>query len=238
MKNKTDKILSKKDDIDTVESSFYSKTDKSEENNPSEYTWEIKTKTLQFKQAIPIAIVISAIIIAAAIVYALPKRAEADVKSSEVVTVSTLKNIVNVSKLSTVKFVYNGSAEVVNDDKTDYYVSYSSTVSVGIDFDKISFTDDSESKKIYASIPTPYITNIAVDIESLDFIFTNKKADKLSVLQTAYEKCIEDVQAECESNDKIIELANSSIGDTVRALTQPIIDEFFDGYELIIQERQ
>lgn len=236
MKNESDKRRSKNNNIDAVESAQHHKANKVEKNDLSEYAWEIHKEKPQFKHALPIAIIISAIIIAAAIVYALPKKFEADVSSPKIITISTLQKIVNVSKLSTVKFVYNGSVNVSDGDKTDYYVSYKSIVSVGVDFDKISFEENPTEKKIYITVPPPEITDTSVDIESLDFIFNNKKANQLSVLQAAYEKCVEDVKRECAVNDKMFELAQKGIEDTIRALTQPIVDELFDEYELEFRE--
>lgn len=234
MEYESGKMTEINEGIETAEAVQHTATDAPGQNNPPE--WEIQEKKPQFKHALPAAIVIAAIIIAAAIVFVLPKSFESDEKSPEIVTISTLQKIVNVSKLSTVKFVYNGSAKVADGNKTEYYVSYKSTVSVGVDFDKISLEEDPEAKKIYVTVPTPEITDTVVDIESLDFIFTDKKADRLSVLQTAYEKCVEDVMNESKVNDKMFDLAQKGIEDTIRALTQPIIDELFSGYVLEFRE--
>lgn len=207
------------------------------ETGGEEYDWEIKKEKFPIKRILPVIVVAALIIAAAASVYAIIKNVSKNKKGPDIVTISTLQEIVNVSKFSTVKCVYNGSAKVDNGKKTDYHVSYSSVISIGIDFDKIKFEDDPDAKIIYVDLPEPYITDVFVDIESLDFIFVNKKANKLSVTQTAYEKCKEDARAECEANDKMFELARRSIEDAVRALTQPIVDEFFDGYgEIVFRE--
>ncbi len=229
MGNNSDNRIKKRTDIITDELNQYERVQRDAD---SKYAWEIKKAKPTFKQVLTGAIIISAIIIAIAIVCSAPKKSSTNTNSPEIVTISTLQKIVNVSKLSTVKFVYNGSTNVSSGNKTDYYVSYKSIVSVGVDFDKISLEQDSEAKKIYVTIPPPEITDTSVDIESLDFIFNNKKANELSALQTAYEKCVEDVRNECKSNDKMFDLAQKGIEDTIRALTQPIIDELFDGYEL------
>ena len=213
MKNKSNKAC------DTNESSY-------------EFTCEIKNERPNIKRLYPIVAILLVIIIALAVVFVLPHKISSDTNQPKIVTISTLQEIVNISKLSTVQFVYNGSAKVDGDNKTDYHVSYDSIISIGIDFDKVSFESDLEAKKIYVTIPEPEITDISVDIESLDFIFNNKKADKLTTLQSAYEVCIEDARAECEANEKMFSLAEKSIEDAIRALTEPIIDEFSETYTL------
>lgn len=234
MKKCSDKICEKSDSNCSDVSTNFNEKRYLDDNQSSEYSWEIKEERSPIKKYVAIVAVIIAVIIAAAatVLFSGRKNSQDDIKTAKIDTISTLQKIVNVSKLSTVKFVYNGVAVVGSDDKTDYHVSYNSTVSIGVDFDKVTLENDPEAKKIYVMLPSPEITDISVDINSLDFIFTNKKANTLSVTQTAYEKCIEDVRAECEADDKIFDIAQKNIEDTIRALTQPIIDDFFDGYEL------
>ena len=72
----------------------------------------------------------------------------------EVITVSTLEKIVHVSELSTFTAVYNGIAEVADEEKSDkieYYVSYDAKVNAGIDFEKIAFEIDNEAKIIHVN---------------------------------------------------------------------------------------
>ena len=232
---------SKKDSGCIEDSNHYETASSVNTSDPPECAWEIQKDKPKFKHILSFAIILSAIIIAAAIVYVAPRRSESDIKAPEIVTISTLQKIVNISNLSTVKFVYNGSTGVSNGDKTDYYVSYKSIVSVGVDFSKITMEKDPVENKIYVNVPSPDITDISVDIESLDFIFTNKKADKLSVLQTAYEKCIEDVKNECKSeeNAKMFALAKKGVEDTIRALADPIIEQFSDKkYKIIFDDEK
>ena len=86
----------------------------------------------------------------------------------------TLEKIINVSELSTFTAVYNGIAQVMNEEKTeeiDYYVSYEVKVNERIDFDKITIVVDDTQKKINITLPEVYITDINVDIGSLHYNF-------------------------------------------------------------------
>lgn len=109
------------------------------------------------------------------------------VSPPEVITVSTLEKIINVKELSTFTAVYNGIASVgdtdENDKQPDYYVSYEARVKAGIVMDDIQIAVDNNNKVITVTLPKVEITEINVDISSLDFIFYNLKANTSSVTQ-------------------------------------------------------
>lgn len=174
------------------------------------------------------AIIGIAVLIAVALMFGIYLLKPAPDKPPEIITVSTLERIINVSELSTFTSVYNGIAEVKNEkkpEKTDYYVSYEAKVNAAIDFDKVEFTVDAANKKIEVDIPDVYITEPTVDIASLDFIFYNKKANVPSVTQQAYKACEADVKAEAENTSVIIELAQENAEDVIEALIKPFAEQ-------------
>ena len=155
----------------------------------------------------------------------------------EVITVASLEKIINVSELSTFTAVYNGIATVNNEkkpEKIDYYVAYEARVEAGIDFEKIKISVDNEAKTINIKIPDVYITEIIVDIASLDFIFINDKANTSTVSQQAFKACEADVQAESEQQAKIYELAKQNAINILTALTKPIVEQLDAEYKLKI----
>ena len=167
-----------------------------------------------------------------------PKMLGKSQPQPEVITVSTLEKIINVSKLSTFTTIYNGIAQVMNEKKpeeTDYYVSYKAKVNTGIDFEKIEISVDCEGKAINIDIPEVYITDITVDISSLDFIFYNKKANTPTVSQEALKACEEDVQRESEQQAAIFELAQQNAKNVLTALTGPIVEQLDSEYTLVIE---
>lgn len=156
----------------------------------------------------------------------------------EIVTVSTLEKIINVSELSTFTAVYNGIAEVKNEkdpEELDYYVSYEANVDAGIDFEKVKISIDNEEKIVTIAIPRVYITDVNVDISSLDFIFYNSKANTSTVSQEAFKACEADVKAECERQDAIFELAKQNAVNVITALTKPIIEQLDAEYQLVVK---
>lgn len=156
----------------------------------------------------------------------------------EIVTISSLERIVNVSTLSTFTAIYNGIAEVPSiDDPSviDYYVSYEARIDAGIDFDRISFDIDNDKMLIYASIPPVYITKVNVEIASLDYIFINRDRDSSSVSKDAYLACEADAKAESETLQAIITLAKENAEKIIEALTMPFINQRDSGYRLVIE---
>ena len=97
-------------------------------------------------------------------------------KQAEVITISTLQEIIDVSELSTFTAVYNGIAQVMNQEdpqSVDYYVSYEAKVNAGIDFEEVGIELEEETKTIRITVPPVELTEVNVDIASLDFIFYN-----------------------------------------------------------------
>ncbi len=156
----------------------------------------------------------------------------------EIVTVSTLEKIINVSELSSYTAVYNGIAEVKNEtnpDKVDYYVSYEANVDAGIDFEKIVISLNEEAKTIKVDIPEVYITDIEVRIESLDFIFYNDDANTSTVSQAAFKACEADAQYESENQEAIYDLAQKNAVNILTALLKPIVEQMDEEYALVIE---
>lgn len=186
-----------------------------------------------------LAVVVGVVLVAiVAGILVAPKILSNSKPEPEVITVSTLEKIINVSELSTFTAVYNGIAQVMNEKKpeeTDYYVSYEARVNAGIDFEKIEISVDSEAKAINIDVPEVYITEVNVDISSLDFIFYNKKANASTVTQEAFKACEEDVQKESGQQAAIFELAQQNAENVLTALTRPIVEQLDSEYTLVIE---
>ena len=153
-------------------------------------------------------------------------------KKLEIITKSNLEKIINVSDLSTLEAVYNGIAKVTNNEEPDevnYYVSYDAKIKAGIDFQQVDINLDNEKKVIKVKIP-----EINVDIASLDYIFMNDKANTKTVSEQAYEKCIEDVTSEVDTEDAIYELAKENAQNIIEALIKPFINQLDAEYKLEI----
>lgn len=195
---------------------------------------EIQVK-IKFPVKILILIAVVVIVAGFAVMKTVLKQGK---KPPEVITVSTLQEIVNVSELSTYTAVYNGIAQVMNEDKpenVDYYVSYEAEVYAGIDFQNVQIDVDNEAKKIQIKLPEVNITKVDVDIASMDFIFYNNKANTSTVSQEAYKACEADVQQESEKQEAIYELARQNACNVLTALVRPIVEQVDAGFQLSVE---
>lgn len=194
-----------------------------------------RTKTkLKTRKVIAAAAVI--IIIAALVFFAF--KSESAPKES-IINEVVLERILNMSELSTVEAIYNGVARVANPDdpqKINYYVSYDATVKAGIDFEELknSIEIDNDNKIVSVTLPEIKITEIIVPIESMDYIFINKKANTGSVYKEAYKQCIADVQNKSSNESEILELAEQNAKNIVEALLRPFINSLDSEYRLQI----
>lgn len=159
-------------------------------------------------------------------------------KQAEVITVSTLQEIIDVSELSTFTAVYNGIAQVMNQDNpesVDYYVSYEAKVNAGIDFEQVGIDLDKEAKTIRITMPPVELTEVNVDISSLDFIFYNQKLNTSTVTETAYKACEADVEKESQEQQAIYDLAEQNAKNILTALVKPIVDQAETEYTLVVE---
>lgn len=192
-------------------------------------------KAINKKIVVAVAAGALALILVVISVVLLPKG----VKKSEpsIITTSTLEKILNVSDLSTFEAIYNGVAKVSNLDdpqEIDYYVSYDATVKAGIDFAQVVISIDDEAKIISVKLPKIIITDITVDIESMDYIFINDDANTETVSEEAYKQCIDDVTRECNSETAIFQLAEQNAKNIVEALIRPFVSSLDSEYQLQI----
>jgi len=174
------------------------------------------------------------LICAVALIALLPKKEP----EPQIDVSATLERIVKTSDLSTAVFQYKGIVEIPNKkniNKMDYYICYEASVYAGIDFSQVKFTEDKEAKTITATLPEVQIQDTVVDPNSLDFMFQNKKADNISVLDSAFTACETDIQQECTSENAILDVARMNAENAVRALTEPVMNSICKDYTLVIQ---
>lgn len=193
---------------------------------------KLSGKKLKYTIILAIALVVIVIVVLTISITSRQSKSE-----PEIISKSTLEKIIGVSDLSTFEAVYNGIAKVMNEDKPekiDYYVSYDAKVKAGIDFGKVDITVDNENKVIKVKLPQIEITDVNVDIASLDYLFENEKANTLTVSEEAYKKCIEDATSESNSEEAIYDLAKQNAHNIIEALISPFVEQLNDEYQLQI----
>ena len=193
-----------------------------------------KSKRIKFKHIAVLFVIIAVIITALMIkIKIFNKKSEPTIISK-----ATLEKVINVSDLSTFEAIYNGVAAVENEEKPeniDYYVSYEAKVKAGIDFALVEVEVNEAEKIITVTLPEVKITDVDVDIASLDYIFMNNKANTQTVSEQAYKKCIKDVTKESNSTDEIYESARQNARNIVEALISPFVEQLDSEYKLEIK---
>ena len=177
-------------------------------------------------------------IVVLVVVFNVLRTAKNNKKQAESVTVSTLQEIINVSELSTFTAAYNGIAQVMNADdpeSVDYYVSYEAKVNAGIDFEDIDVDVDEDTFTVHITVPPVTLTDVNVDISSLDFIFYNEKANTSTVTEEAFKACEDDVEKESQEQEAIYELAEQNAKNVLTAFVRPIIDQSETEYSLVVE---
>ena len=104
----------------------------------------------------------------------------------------------------------------------------------GIDFKQVGVQVDNEAKKITVKMPEIEITDVNVDIASLEYIFENKKANTPTVSQEAYKACQADVLNEVENEPDIYELAEQNAENVISARIRPFVEQVDAEYVLEI----
>ena len=193
-----------------------------------------RTKRIKFKHIAVLFVIILVIITALMIkIKIFNKKSEPTIISK-----ATLEKVINVSDLSTFEAIYNGVAAVANEENPeniDYYVSYEAKVKAGIDFELVEVEVNETDKVITVTLPEVKITDVDVDIASLDYIFMNNKANTQTVSEQAYKKCIKDVTKESNSTDEIYESARQNARNIVEALISPFVEQLDSEYKLEIK---
>ncbi|MBR1743712.1 MAG: DUF4230 domain-containing protein [Lachnospiraceae bacterium] len=160
-------------------------------------------------------------------------------KEGKVTTVSTssLKEVFEMSRLSTLENYYNSYATVYDGDgKTvKYYVAYEGIIKLGIDFGKIEVAEDKKKKQFLIIVPAAEVQDVNVKLEDLEYIFADDSYETETVSQEAYKACVRDLEEKAKKADALIEKAEENAKDTVNALVEPFREQLEEGYEIKVQ---
>ena len=141
---------------------------------------------------------------------------------------SELEKVVSISKLSTAEYVYNGIAEIKDEEgNVTQRIYYSSTVRAGIDLADVTFTVDNDAMTVTPIIPEITIYDPSVDESSFDYIPRNPNLELRDIITI----CKADAHTEIESQGDIYRTAKANLESAVQALTLPLLEDA--GYELI-----
>lgn len=138
-----------------------------------------------------------------------------------------LEEIVNISKLSSAEYTYNGVAEIrdANGNVTQR-IYYESRVSAGIDMRDIAFDVNSETKTVFPVLPDITIYDPSVDESSFEYMPSNPSMSLTEIISA----CKNDARNEIESHGQIYQTAKENLESTITALTLPLLEDY--GYTI------
>lgn len=150
----------------------------------------------------------------------------------EIISESSLKEMIEISELSTIEYTYN-STVTVKDKKTEkYHVAYEGTIKAGFDFDKIDVKHKESKRKIVITIPEIKITSVNVNENSLDYIFIKEKYDTEKTFEEAFNACEKDLAKKAKKNETIFKMGRESAIEVISALMKPYEDTLPKDYEI------
>lgn len=181
------------------------------------------------------AIIISIIAAAICLTACKEETKPAMTTESEIFTISetTLREVLDISQMSTVEYTYNSIVDVTEEDELKYSISYNGHIKAGIDFSQIAITVDSDQKSIVVTVPEAEITETVVDISTLDYIFQDTKYDTETTMDEAYSRSCEDLQAKATNNGDILSSAKENAISAVKALLEPWVEQA--GYKIEVK---
>lgn len=137
------------------------------------------------------------------------------------ITTSDLERVVNISRLSSAEFVYNGIAQALDENgSVQYSVAYCATVRAGIDMSEITFEIDEDTRVVTPILPEIDIDEPILDETTLEFMPSNPRAD----LQEIIALCKEDALTEMQEDGQIYTTARENLQSTVEALITPLLE--------------
>lgn len=160
-----------------------------------------------------------------------------------ILTSSQLEEVLQIDDLSVCSITYNGVAEVPqkkHPNKVAYYVSYEAIAKASLNMEDIKVQIDDnvgegQPKKIIVTLPQIQVKEINVDMGTMEYMFIKKSANTADVSEEAYAACIADAGEECRENEELLRMARENAEDLVKALTNPIIENQDEPYNLVIQ---
>ena len=154
---------------------------------------------------------------------------------TEVTARPDIKQIIEVSRLSTFEFTYNSICEVRDDFGNKlYYIAYDGKVIWGINASDIKFDIDEGNKIIKITLPKVEVQETNVDANTLEYIFFDDKYNTPSSGAQAQALCLADMKDKIKDQYEMEETAKENTLHEVEALFKPIISQYYSDYKLTI----
>lgn len=156
------------------------------------------------------------------------------------VSESSLREVLEISELSTAEYPYNGIATKYSDDgeKVLYHVAYEGKVTAGIDFTKVLLNIDQDGHRILITLPEVEVNKETVDVTTMDFIFLKDKYETETISKEAYDLCMEDLEKTAAEQKNLLIFAEDSAKSCIEALLEPFLASMGSDYVIEFVEEE
>ena len=143
--------------------------------------------------------------------------------------------MINFREVNDICVVYEDSDESTDTDReVKYYISYEGTVTLGINTSEIRFDYGDESNKVITVVlpNVQILSQPTVNTETLDYIFIDEKCNRIEYLSNDRSYCEADLAEKIANDSIMMELAEENTMAEVRALTEPLVEQFYPDYTI------
>ncbi len=193
----------------------------------------------KLKKRLPLIAVILILVIVA-ITLTVKFMTKNDEESISIVTKSSLQQVLEISKLSTIEYTYNAVAAKHDEKgKVIYHVAYEGKVNIGIDLMDVTFeiidetkTSNNNSassssaplKKVIITVPDVNVTDIHIDEGTLEYIFMKDKYETETVFADALKLCNSDLESRVKNEKVLFDTAQKNAISAIEGLFRPWIE--------------
>ncbi len=191
------------------------------------------------KTTIKILVVVVFITILTAVVLVMAINGKFDKKEKkEILTSSTLMEVIDIAELSTSQFTYNGIATIYNEkkpEKIDCQIKYDAVVKAKVNMKDIKFDVNEATKKVNVILPeitlnSTLITDTKDGKEHFSYLPEKTELELKQILEV----CEKDAEEEAKNSKELLNVAEENLKDTITALLYPIVNE--QGFEITWNE--
>ena len=151
---------------------------------------------------------------------------------------TSIEDIVAISELQTLRYDYNAICRVYEDDGVTprFYVAYEGTVVLGVNLADLAIDyGDHDNPVITITIPAVEIQSYSVDAGTMEFIFEDVSYNNSQAMIEAHPLCEQDLLAKASEDESMFEIARINTEAQVRALTEPLVEQFYPDYDFVIE---
>ena len=140
-----------------------------------------------------------------------------------------LTSIIHLYQLQTMSYSYSSIYREYDDEELLFCVKYDGTIDFRLDMNSVIVSVDNDKRTI--NVLLPELTVVTEVDPAVDYIFQDNSFNSPELGSRILSLCKEDLDGKVP-DDLMWKMAHDSAVNEVATLTQPLVDEYYPGYEL------